>query len=282
MEVKATSGNTAAVVPMAIKDSFGLICYRKSPSRGYEMLMIKKPFTYHYSEFVHGNYKNTDTAYLRQLFSNMTYHEKVDILSMNFDMMWYRIYRQTQSQIHASNKTTRKYMDKKAKFNNSFVFDPHMNLKELLKDTPTVDSIWEFPKGRKDPGESDLDAATREFREETGVDVQRDIRIEYHWKPYTITFTECSVTYRVRYYFAQWIGDETPELTFRDTGRVYEVAGIAWQTIADVQRMQMEDRTRARLITNYKKIKAYIAARAKHAIPITSPVSIAPIQVDHE
>jgi 8-oxo-dGTP pyrophosphatase MutT (NUDIX family) len=32
---------------------------------------------------------------------------------------------------------------------------------------------WDLPKGRVDPGESDLDCALREFEEETGIDRQQ-------------------------------------------------------------------------------------------------------------
>jgi len=38
---------------------------------------------------------------------------------------------------------------------------------------------WDFPKGRLESSETNIDAAIREFREETGLDVQLDPEFQY-------------------------------------------------------------------------------------------------------
>ena len=70
------------------KTSYGIICYNKG-----RILLVKKPVTYHFCEFMVGHYQTCDTQHLKFLFSNMTYHEKRAILDMNFDYLWRYVYR---------------------------------------------------------------------------------------------------------------------------------------------------------------------------------------------
>jgi len=50
-------------------------------------------------------------------------------------------------------------------------------------------NAWGFPKGHPDPGEDDLAAANREFREETGIDVSSQIVAgAFHDEAYTFVY----------------------------------------------------------------------------------------------
>ena len=76
-----------------IKKSFGIICCRQLENIGLQIVMIKKPVTYYFCEFVAGHYHKNNEKHLQILFNNMSYHEKIDILSLKFANMWYRIYK---------------------------------------------------------------------------------------------------------------------------------------------------------------------------------------------
>jgi hypothetical protein len=81
------------------KTSYGLaLCrYNHKENNRIEILSIKKRFTYYYFIFVHGFYrsrslKNCDIGYIRYLFDNMSFEEKLIILSKNYSSMWWYIW----------------------------------------------------------------------------------------------------------------------------------------------------------------------------------------------
>ena len=56
----------------------------------YEILMIKKRLTYAYIAFVKGVYNKNNENELLRMFNNMTVDEKFCIMSLNFNIMWYK------------------------------------------------------------------------------------------------------------------------------------------------------------------------------------------------
>jgi A/G-specific adenine glycosylase len=65
------------------------------------------------------------------------------------------------------------------------------------KKDDTFGSKWEFPGGKKDPGETFEECVAREVKEETGVDVEvhekfMEIRRRYHERVIWLNFYLCS------------------------------------------------------------------------------------------
>jgi 8-oxo-dGTP pyrophosphatase MutT (NUDIX family) len=226
------------------KTSYGIICYNKG-----RILLVKKPVTYHFCEFMVGHYQTCDTQHLKFLFSNMTYHEKRAILDMNFDYLWRYVYRMP---VNAT------YIKKKNKFDLSF---SAKRLVDLMANTPNVDLIWEAPKGRKNPDETDIAAAIREFHEETGFTL-RDYNIKWDLTPIVERFEDLGTVYQNIYWLAeatQPIGQSIGQLISQPIdNRIIrtasgEVADCAWVTLADITPLNMNVTSHARLIALIKK-----------------------------
>jgi len=164
---------------MITKTSIGIIIIKS----GYlniqpEVLLVHKRYTYAFSEFVNGNYiylHNNDSKFflkkkytimsVEALLEQMTTNELLDILSLNFEQIWYRFCLNVK-------KDDPHYLKKYNKFKTEFLdFDGGKKLVNMIKNVKTRGNlIWEVPKGRKNNNkESDLECAIREVTEETGI-----------------------------------------------------------------------------------------------------------------
>lgn len=240
-----------------IRKSFGIICCRKNNNL-IEMLMVKKSTTYHFCEFVFGRYKKNNEAYIKKLFNNMTYHEKMDILSLDFNIIWYRIYKENPVKFfYQGNKNIwyKIYLIKKNKFENNFLRDSGNKLKKIISDSCNVDTQWEFPKGKRDESkkESDIETAIREFNEETGVEYTK-YKILWNSKPYIETFNDLGITYQNIYYFAESVGIWDPLIKFQDKNQISEISSVKWVSKNDLLNMKLEDVTYKRLMKCFNKI----------------------------
>jgi hypothetical protein len=240
-----------------IKKSYGIICFRPSEN-GVKILMIKKSTTYHFCEFIAGHYGKHNNLHMHKLFNNMTYHEKMDILSLKFQNMWYRIYRENPDKVFLQSNQSfwaASYLKKKNKFETSFLQDGGEKLRKLISKSCNVDTPWEFPKGRKDEKkcEGEIETAIREFYEETGISDNKYTML-WHIKPYIETYTDFGTTYQNIYYYADAIGIWEPEFKFYDKQQIAEVSDVKWISKNDLAHMKLEEITYKRLLNSFNKI----------------------------
>ena len=241
-----------------IKKSYGIICCRRHPTKGVQIVLVRKPLTYHFCEFVSGHYRKSDDAHLKKLFNNMTFHEKMDILSLKFNLMWYRIYKSNPDQVFlqgAGSYMSKQYMRKKTKFEASFLHDGGARLKKLISDTTNAETLWEIPKGRRqeESGEEYINAAIREFTEETTIQ-PKQYKLLLRVEPYVETYSDFGTTYQNIYYFAEAIGDWEPRIKFSDGAQISEVSAISWCSLTDIKNMKLDHVTHARLLKMFDKI----------------------------
>ena len=192
----------------SVKKSYGVaVCRFDVSSKCYEVLMIKKRYTYHYVEFVLGHYRRSDDEKLRHLFSNMSHEEKVTILSLDFGKIWYKIWLiDPESCYGVQHKKLNpeellRYNNCKKHFEKCFVQDNGEKLRQLINNSKCVDTIWEIPKGRRSATETALDCALRETAEETGLHPE-DYTLLLDIEPVMMASTDLGVQYESYYYIA--------------------------------------------------------------------------------
>jgi ADP-ribose pyrophosphatase YjhB (NUDIX family) len=117
----------------------------------------------------------------------MTREELFDVLSLNFEQMWYRIWLTTQ------NKDL--MLKKQSKFMTSFMSDNGFSLKNFIMQLQPIGMLsWEIPKGKKNNSrESDINCAIREVYEETSMR-----KTEYRILPH-ISRTTCITSNGTKY-----------------------------------------------------------------------------------
>ena len=248
-----------------IKHSYGVICYKRSQNMMLSMLMIKKSTTYCFNEFVLARYDKHNDIHLIKLFDVMTYYEKMDILNMKFSNLWYRMYKENFDSSPAS-VGYNSYLKKKSKFESSFLQDGGKYLRNLLsRSTNNTDTPWEFPRGRRLCNEQEIDIATREFHEETGIDSSY-YRIKYHINPFVITYKDYGVIYKATYYFAELIKDYKPIYSFDAFTQMSEISAVKWISMLDLIALDIDKITKSRLIKQFNIVKKIIKNHTKLTI----------------
>lgn len=233
----------------AEKISVGIACCRTikdtSANNIIQLLCVQKRYTYAYCDFIKSIYKKSD---LKRLLNNMTIEEKIDICSLNFDKIWYRIW--------LDSPKIPQYFQAKATFESTYLADSGVKLLKLIEKSTSVKLIWEIPKGRKKRGETDINGAVREFEEETGVG--KSAYKIYPYARYKYQFTSDETIYRIQYYIAQAIKTITPTISFSHKEQIKEISDIKWMDIREIRYIDDENH---RLTTAAEAIFKYIKTR---------------------
>lgn len=206
------------------KHSVGIACIRFVGTQP-QILLVCKRYTYAFDDFIHGRYPQTNKE---KIFNGMTVEEKLDILSMNFDMMWYRIW------LHS--KRDGYYIASKNKFETQWLIDGGAKLRKYIAKSKNALRVWEMPKGRKkSKNEPDVVCAIREFAEETAI-----TKKHYRFLPGLVrkySSTDAGITYVNTYYVACLLSNIEVSIRF-DTLRgeqPSELCDIRWMDINAVR-----------------------------------------------
>lgn len=239
------------------KTSYGIaLCrFNKEKNKRFEIIAIKKRYTYYYFSFVFGHYKKYNSKQLQYLFDNMTFGEKVDILSMKFSNMWYRLWLCDPETQYTAEKDKASYYHKKAKFEAMFLRDNGKRLKRLINNSSNASTIWEIPKGSRNKDENDAECAIREFSEESNIP-PNSYTILWDVKPIIQSHKENNVIYRSVYYVAYLHKNIAwkPKVRF-DTLQMSEVEQIKWISFPDIEFLNLNERAKKRFKTTFNQIK---------------------------
>ncbi len=236
-----------------IKHSLGIALARKNAKGNYEMLLVQKRYTYAFCEFVHGKYTLSGPAgrtfikeQIKSWLNQMTMEEKLDILSFNFNQMWYRIW------LNAPKNSS--YITGRNKFEAAFTGEGIDRLKKLISKSQSGKLLWEIPKGRKSSrGEFDIDCAVREFTEETNIlkkqyHIYVDGKVDYG-------FSDAGVKYRYTYYIAFTRHEFQPAINFNIQSQVDEISDIRWLTAEEIHVLNPQLKSVVSNVFNYLKNK---------------------------
>lgn len=215
------------------KVSIGVACCR-IVNEIPEIILINKRYTYAYNEFIHGNYiklnkyenksnkKHNKPKYkLMDLFNAMSVPEKLNILSLNFNQIWYYVWLDANRGYN--------YHNSKTIFENTFLFDGGIKLKSMISKSKNTNTIWEIPKGKKMKTESELECGIREFHEESNIPKQ-SYKIYPELKR-SYSYIDMGVKYTNIYFIALATTNINPIVDFRSNDQINEIGDIRWMNI---------------------------------------------------
>jgi ADP-ribose pyrophosphatase YjhB (NUDIX family) len=196
--------------------SFGCIAYRIVPPTDGQMpypefLMVQRKDSLAFVEFIRGKYVLENVSYIKQLLANMTQDETDRLQTKTFSELWKDLW------MYGSNRCYMKEQhDSENKLNQlrsgyqlvDCQTQTHqwIDMNSIMAEITTClpETEWGFPKGRRNLMESDRNCAIREFKEETGIKVNK-IRVRYD-KPIDEVFTGSNhVRYKHVYYIVEYI-----------------------------------------------------------------------------
>jgi 8-oxo-dGTP pyrophosphatase MutT (NUDIX family) len=209
--------------------SYGIILYDNIRKR---YLMIRRKDSFGFIDFVKGKYSLSDLYHIKNSIAQMSNDEKDIILKNvnNFDKLWY-----TLNDVASSKKNNYFYNSQK-KFENlkkGISFNGEIyTLEGLIRSCESNwnETEWEFPKGRKLKGESDVNCALREFEEETGLGIG-SIQLLENVVPFEEIFIGSNHrSYKHKYFVAVKNDDGDYTVTkFQKS----EVSKIEWKTFEE-------------------------------------------------
>lgn len=205
------------------------------------VLIAQKRNTYGYIDFINVRYNKNDNKRLKSLFDNMTTHEKLDILSLDFDRLMYKY---NLININADEQIfkeacdlykKKKYSEWKRKFEQNFCHAAgRKRLKALINTSSSIDEMWDLPRGRKlDSREKDLNCAIREFYEETHIGPEAyNILSNEH---FVITQIDDGIEYEIHYFVAVCTAPNLqPKININNYAQISEVIDLKFELLGNL------------------------------------------------
>ena len=231
--------------------SYGIIVFRSS-QLGLQFLMIRRKDSFGYIDFIRGKYSPYNIYQIQNIINEMSNLEKQRILTEPFSQLWNDMWGDTtNSQYKNEEQLSSKKFDlirEGLYINNEFI-----NLSSIINNSNTnwKETEWEFPKGRRNYKEKDLDCALREFEEETGISYLK-INIVENVLPFEEIFIGTNhKSYKHKYFLAYM--NESEDLL--NNFQITEVSKLEWKTIDEcIQAIRPYNLEKKELITNINKV----------------------------
>lgn len=186
-----------------------------------EYLLIQRKDSLSFVEFIRGKYNADDDEYIGRLFRGMTKEEQGLIRTKTFDELWKGVWGESSGVRSHKND----YDNSEKKFGQI-----HEKIGQLLDKNPTKwsEPEWGFPKGRRNPHETDMACAIREFQEETALRRQDFILIQ-NTQPISETFFGSNqVHYCHKYYIALCHKEIEVMMNMTNPHMAREIGAIKW------------------------------------------------------
>ena len=232
--------------------SFGVIAYRHKHNQMREYILIRRKDTLGYIDFIRGKYSIHNPDYIQNIIDEMTNREKQQLISLSFEELWNNLWGKFKNHYRNEKILSERKFDT---LKSGVQYTTFMKLDDFIKNSTTrwVEPEWEFPKGRRNRGESNQETAIREFVEETGIPKSKLDIIE-NVIPFTEIYTGSNYKSYKHVYYVGKISHKT-EPTDLANYQKSEGGDIGWFTFNEViDRIRPYSREKIDVITNVERL----------------------------
>ena len=231
--------------------SYGIILFRSS-KKGLQYLMIRRKDSFGFIDFIRGKYACHNIEQIQKCVDEMSLFEKNKLINEPFEQLWNVLWGENNDiQYRGEESASSKKFEIIS--NGVDIDGKKITLKDIINNSHTqwLETEWEFPKGRRNSQEKDLECAIREFEEETGY-LSKDITIIDNLLPFEEIFIGSNhKSYKHKYYLA-YMNETIDSLhNFQKT----EVSKLEWKTLDEcLHSMRPYNLEKKQLIININKV----------------------------
>jgi 8-oxo-dGTP pyrophosphatase MutT (NUDIX family) len=235
--------------------SYGIILFRHS-DKGLQFLMIRRKDSFGYIDIIRGKYTPYHLEQIQNSINEMSISEKERLLKEPFDKLWRMMWGDDNIPLYRNEEmlSSKKFEIIKNGIKNTST-NTNVTLQDLIENSDTFweETEWEFPKGRRNYQEKDLDCALREFQEETGYSY-KNISIIENVLPFEELFIGSNhKSYKHKYFLACL--NETADIENMENYQKSEVSKIEWKSLEEcLQCIRPYNLEKKKIINNIYKI----------------------------
>lgn len=238
--------------------SYGIILCRPS-NKGVQFLMIRRKDSFGYIDFIRGKYSPHNIEQLQHTINEMSVNEKKQIITEPFNKLWTMMWGTTsENQFRSEESISVKKFELIT--NGVYINNVKYTLRDLVNksDTAWTETEWEFPKGRRNPQERDLDCGLREFQEETGYS-HDSIAIVENILPFEEIFIGSNhKSYKHKYflaYMSEYKNQEKDDIVNLQNYQRSEVSKLEWKTFDEcLKSIRPYNLEKKKIITNINNL----------------------------
>jgi 8-oxo-dGTP pyrophosphatase MutT (NUDIX family) len=236
--------------------SYGIILFYEEKGE-IKLLMIRRKDTFGYIDFIRGKYSPYNNHHLQNIVNEMSIYEKEQILNKTFDELWKNMWGESPNYQH-KNEENASYKKFEIIKNGILILNEDkdtklLKLRDIVENSSTSwkETEWEFPKGRRDFDEKDLDCALREFEEETGIN-KKYIKLIENIMPFEETFIGSNhKSYKHKYFLAY--SDKNNDML--QNYQLSEVSKLEWKSLEEcLESIRPYNLEKKQLIININKV----------------------------
>ena len=239
--------------------SYGIILCRPS-NKGVQFLMIRRKDSFGYIDFIRGKYSPYNIEQLQHTINEMSVNEKKQIINEPFNKLWAMMWGNTSSENQFRSEESISVKKFELITNGVYINNVKYTLRDLVEksDTAWTETEWEFPKGRRNPQERDLDCGLREFQEETGYS-QDSIAIVENILPFEEIFIGSNhKSYKHKYflaYMSEYKNQEKDDMVNLQKYQKSEVSKLEWKTFDEcLKSIRPYNLEKKKIITNINNL----------------------------
>lgn len=231
--------------------SYGIVAFCKVHNE-INYLMIRRKDSFGYIDFIRGKYSFYNIDRIKQCIDGMSLEEKTRLKDTPFETLWKMLWNSTSNQYKNEELSSSKKFQliKSGVYINNILY----TLDSLIDESITLweEQEWEFPKGRKNYHEREVNCALREFEEETGISKDK-LNIISNILPCEEMFIGSNhKAYKHKYYLAYL---ENINLDNYSLYQKAEVSKISWKTIHEcINTIRSNNLEKITMIKNINKI----------------------------